>query len=61
VEVQSHFTNLPPEPILCESCPSSDWVDWFNNRRLLEPIGNVPPTEFESMYYHQLEESAVAA
>jgi putative transposase len=38
-----------------------DWVYWFNNRRLLEPIGNVPPAEFESMYYHQLEESAVAA
>jgi hypothetical protein len=28
---------------------------------LLEPIGNVPPAEFESMYYRQLEESAVAA
>jgi transposase InsO family protein len=38
-----------------------EWVDWFNNRRLLEPIGNVPPAEFESMYYHQLEESAAAA
>ena len=38
-----------------------DWVDWFNNRRLLEPIGDVPPMEFESMYYRQLEESAVAA
>jgi transposase InsO family protein len=22
-----------------------EWVDWFNNRRLLEPIGNIPPTE----------------
>jgi transposase InsO family protein len=38
-----------------------DWVDWFNNRRLLEPIGNVPPAEFESMYYRQLDESAAAA
>jgi putative transposase len=27
-----------------------EWVDWFNNRRLLEPIDHVPPTEFESMY-----------
>ena len=35
-----------------------EWVDWFNNRRLLEPIGNVPPAEFESMYYHQQDESA---
>jgi hypothetical protein len=22
-----------------------EWVDWFNNRRLLEPIGNIPPAE----------------
>ena len=36
------------------------WVDWFNNRRLLEPIGNVPPAELELAYY-QSEESAIAA
>ena len=29
------------------------WVDWFNNRRLLEPIGYVPPAEFEARYYAQ--------
>ena len=28
-----------------------EWVDWFNNRRLLEPIGNIPPVEFEEAYY----------
>ena len=38
-----------------------EWVDWFNNRRLLEPIGNVPPAEYEMMYYRQLEESSKAA
>ena len=27
------------------------WVDWFNKRRLLEPLGYVPPAEFESAYY----------
>ncbi len=27
------------------------WVDWFNNRRLLSSIGNVPPVEFEERYY----------
>jgi len=27
------------------------WVDWFNNRRLLEPIGNIPPAEAEERYY----------
>ena len=28
-----------------------EWVDWFNNRRLLEPLGYIPPAEFEQMYY----------
>ncbi len=28
-----------------------EWVDWFNNVRLLEPIGYVPPAEFEEAYY----------
>ena len=31
-----------------------EWVDWFNNRRLLEPIGNIPPAEAEAAYYAQL-------
>jgi len=30
-----------------------DWVDWFNQRRLLEPIGYVPPAEYEARYYEQ--------
>lgn len=30
------------------------WVDFFNNRRLLEPIGYVPPAEYEASYYQQL-------
>jgi len=38
-----------------------EWVDWFNNRRLLEPIGNITPAEYELMYYQQLEESSEAA
>jgi transposase InsO family protein len=29
------------------------WVDWFNTRRLLEPIGYVPPAEYEAAYYEQ--------
>jgi transposase InsO family protein len=33
-----------------------EWVDWFNNRRLLEPIGNIPPAEAEATYYRTLEE-----
>jgi len=37
------------------------WVDWFNNRRLLEPIGNIPPAEAEERYYAMMEQSAMAA
>ncbi len=36
-------------------------VDWFNHRRPLKPIGNVPPAEVEARYYVQLEETAKAA
>jgi len=28
-----------------------EWVDWFNHRRLLEPIGYIPPAELEEMFY----------
>ena len=38
-----------------------EWVDWFNQRRLLEPIGHIPPAELEQTYYHQRDESARAA
>jgi transposase InsO family protein len=38
-----------------------EWVDWFNNRRLLEPIGNIPPAEAEERYYAMLEQPAMAA
>ena len=38
-----------------------EWVDWFNNRRLLEPIGYVPPVEFEKAYYDEVEAPAEAA
>jgi putative transposase len=38
-----------------------DWVDWFNNRRLLEPIGNIPPVEFEELYYENQVTPALVA
>ena len=38
-----------------------EWVDWFNKRRLLEPIGNIPPAEAEARYYEQLNELAMVA
>ena len=38
-----------------------EWVDWFNHRRLLEPIGNVPPAEAEQHYYAMLDDVPMAA
>jgi transposase InsO family protein len=38
-----------------------EWVDWFNNRRLLDPIGNIPPAEAEARYYANQEAPALAA
>ena len=38
-----------------------EWVDWFNNRRLLEPIGNIPPAEAETRYHTESREPALAA
>jgi len=38
-----------------------EWVDWFNHRRLLEPIGNIPPAEAEDRYYAILEQTLMAA
>lgn len=38
-----------------------EWVDWFNNRCLLEPIGNIPPAEAEERYYAKLDAPALAA
>jgi putative transposase len=36
-------------------------IDWFNHRRLLEPIGDIPPVEFEQAYYRRHESHALAA
>lgn len=38
-----------------------EWVDWFNTRRLLAPIGYIPPAEAEANYYAAQEEPAMAA
>jgi hypothetical protein len=34
-------------------CATLEWVDWFNHRRLLEPIGHIPPAEFETAHYQR--------
>ena len=38
-----------------------DWVDWFNHKRLLGPIGDIPPAEAEAVYHLQQRELAMAA
>lgn len=38
-----------------------EWVDWLNNRRLLEPIGHAPPAELERAYHQQNSGLAMAA
>lgn len=38
-----------------------EWVDWFSHRRLLEPIGNIPPAEAEARSYAQMEAPTLAA
>ena len=38
-----------------------DWVGWFNKHRLFEPIGNIPPAEFEELYYRSQEAPAMVA
>jgi len=38
-----------------------EWVDWFNHRRLMRPIGDIPPAEAEERYYAMLDQPAIAA
>jgi transposase InsO family protein len=37
-----------------------EWVAWYNNHRLMAPLGYVPPAEFEAMYYRDLELQTIA-
>ena len=38
-----------------------EWVDWFNKRRILGSVGNVPPIEAEHSYYEKAKENAASA
>lgn len=40
---------------------AAEWVEWFNNKRLLGPIGDIPPAEAEEAYWNALEPAAIAA
>jgi len=37
------------------------WVDWFNNRRLMQRLGDIPPVEYEHAYYDAKERQAMVA
>ena len=51
----------PPRHAEAVEFATLEWVDWFNHRRLLEPIGNIPPAEAEARYYKQLNDMAMVA
>jgi transposase InsO family protein len=38
-----------------------EWVWWFNHKRLLEPIGYIPPAEYEEAFYSRQEQSSLEA
>jgi putative transposase len=38
-----------------------EWIDWFNTRRLLEPIGYIPAAEFEQLHYQRQNTPAIVA
>ena len=50
-----------PMPGIPSCWPPLESVDWFNNGRLLEPVGNIPPAEAEANFYAALETKAMAA
>jgi putative transposase len=54
-------TTTPPTVDPNRVIASLTWVDWFNNRRLQEPIGNIPPAEAEERFYAMLSEQKRAA
>jgi transposase InsO family protein len=41
-------------------CATHEWVGWFNHRRLLEPIGNIPPAEAEARWWVGQEQAIIA-
>ena len=44
-------TEGPVRTLEAVECATLTWVDWFNTRRLLGPLGDIPPAEFEAQYY----------
>ena len=58
---QGHSPARPWRSFEAVEYDTLEWVDWFNNRRLLELIGNIPPAEAEANFYAALETKNMAA
>lgn len=52
---------IRPETFESVEFATLTWVDWFNHRPLLGPVGNIPPVEAEERYYAMLDEQKRAA
>lgn len=48
----------PWDSLMAVEIATLEWVHWFNNERLLEPLGDIPPAEFEEAYYQQQSQAA---
>ena len=48
IDARSRVGN--PEP----KVGAAKWVDWYTNRRLLAPIGSIPPAEAEEAFHANL-------
>ena len=45
----------------CARVGALNWVRWFNQTRLLEPINHIPPAQFEALYERGQQESSAVA
>jgi hypothetical protein len=61
VRFQPALTRGPWRSFEAVEFATLEWVDWFNNGRLLAPIGYIPPAEAEERYYASLDQPAMAA
>jgi transposase InsO family protein len=61
VKTEVIYARGPWRTLEAVECATLERVDWFNHRRLLEPIGHVPPAEFEQEYYRRQPSQAMAA
>jgi NADPH:quinone reductase-like Zn-dependent oxidoreductase len=61
VRVRLGASGINPGDVRKRQEATLEWVSWFNHRRLLEPLGYIPPAEAEANYYKQLSRQAIPA